>query len=250
VSRVVATVACRAESTRLYGKPLQMVGDRPILAHLLDRLRLIPVLDEIGLAISDTPSKQVFIEFAERHHLPYVVGPEDDVLGRLIACAELMNGELLVRVTSENPFVYWENVAELVERHRQRRAAISVTIDLPVGAALEVVSLSAHRAAHSLGDSRHRQAPSEFFTEHEDRFVVQRISAPPPVNAPELRMTVDAPEDLMLARAVWGALHRESHCISVAEIVALLRARPDLTAMNAALRSPYLWHGEKSRLSS
>lgn len=240
---VAAVLACRAESTRLYGKPLQRVGDRTILEHLIDRLRRCGRIDEIALAISDTPSQHSFIAVATRLGLRYTVGPEQDVLGRLIDCATTIGAETVVRVTTENPFVYWENLDELIDRQQRSGAVLSVTVDLPFGSGIEVVQLAGWRRVHAEGSDRNRQqAPSEFFTERPDEFVVNRVPAPSQVAAPDLRVTVDSPEDLMLVRAVWDALQHDGQLISLEEIVAFLRRRPEVAALNAHLRGPYVWH--------
>lgn len=242
-SRVVAVLACRAESTRLYGKPLQLVGDRPILQHLVDRLRQVRSLSQIVLAISDSPSHGAFEHFAKQHGLGCTVGPELDVLGRLIASAETFDAGSVIRVTTENPFIYWENLDALIAMHRDTSAALTVTADLPVGAAVEVVALDAWKAVHRDGTDRQRQqAPAEYFTAHPERFRINRVPAPSTVAAPDLRLTVDSPEDLILARSVWEALHVEGRLIALEEIVTFLRQRPDLAEINAHLRAPYLWH--------
>jgi spore coat polysaccharide biosynthesis protein SpsF len=241
--RVVAVLACRAESTRLYGKPMQLIGDRPILRHLVDRLEQVRSIDKIALAISDSPSHGVFEAFAKQHRLGCTIGPELDVLGRLIACAETFGADTVVRVTTENPFVYWENLDALIALHAKTSATLTVTDDLPVGAAIEVVSLASWREAHREGNERQRtQAPSEYFTAHADRFRINRVPAPVGVAAPDLRLTVDSPEDLMLVRTVWQSLHTGDRLIALEEIVAFLRGHPEVAAINAHLRAPYLWH--------
>ena len=50
--RVVAALACRAGGSRLYGKPVQRIGDRTILEYLVARLASVPRIDQIVLAIS------------------------------------------------------------------------------------------------------------------------------------------------------------------------------------------------------
>jgi len=72
--KVAATLACRSESSRMYGKPLQPVGDRPIIQHLIDRLRKVRSIDEIVLAISEGPSHAAYVDYANREGLKYVIG--------------------------------------------------------------------------------------------------------------------------------------------------------------------------------
>lgn len=241
-AKVAALLACRAESTRLYAKPLQLVGDRSILQHLLERLAQVRRIDEIVLAISDSASAPIFVAFARERALRYILGPEQDVLGRLIAGADAFDVDVAVRVTTENPYIYWENLDTLISDHLATKAALSVTTELPVGSAVEVVSVAAWREVHRRGtDRQRRQAPSEYLLQHRDRFTVRSVAAPADVAAPELRLTVDSPEDLQLVRLIWDALHPSHELIPLSAIVTLLRARPDLVEINGHLRAPYLW---------
>ena len=62
--RVVAILLCRANSTRLYAKPLQWVGNKTILEHLIGQIKIIPRIDEIILAISEGEENAVFASVA------------------------------------------------------------------------------------------------------------------------------------------------------------------------------------------
>ncbi len=241
-ARVVATLACRAESGRLYGKPMQPVGDRPIIQHLIDRLRRVPIIDDIVLAISDGPSRAVFIDYAERQGLKYVVGPEKDVLGRLIMAADAAGADIAIRTTTENPYVYWENLETLVREHIELGMDLTVTEKLPLGAFLEVISVSALKRSHAFGEDRHRsELCTLFIAENPGVFGIRRVPAPPEVEGPDLRLTVDTPQDLMLVRALWSALTKPGHLITIEDIVAHLRAHPDLARLNAGENTLYLW---------
>lgn len=240
--KTVATLACRAESSRLYGKPLQPLGDRPILQHLVDRLRRVQRLDEIVLAISDGPSRGAFVDFAERERLRWIAGDERDVLSRLIAAAECAHADIVLRTTTENPYVYWENLDELVELHLANGADLSVTAPLPVGSLVEVVGLDALRASHRLGEDRHRsELCTLFIAENPDSFTIQKIEPPESVQRPHYRLTVDTPRDLILVREVWRALHRDGYLIPLEEICRYLDDHPELAGSNVEEKSLHLW---------
>ena len=205
--KVVATLACRVQSTRLYAKPLQLIGGQSILLHLINRLKTITHVTEIVLAISEGQENLVFVDLAKEQGLPYVIGDQKDVLGRLIKAAEMVHGDILLRVTTENPFIYHENVDSLIEDHVKACADLTVCELLPNGAHVEIINIDSLRRAHKFGEDRHRsELCTLFIFENPDLFSINRISAPPEVARPDLRLTVDTPEDLMVARNVYDAL--------------------------------------------
>jgi N,N'-diacetyllegionaminate synthase len=235
-TRVVAVLACRNESTRLYGKPLQLVGDRPILEHLVSRLELVDVIDDIVLAIADTPSKEAFISFAQKRDMGYTVGPEEDVLKRLIRAGQTADTDIAVRVTTENPYVYHENINELVTLHRQENCDLTITEKLPLGTTVEVVSFEALQKAHQHGEDRHRsELCTLFIVENSDIFDVRTVSPPENLSRPDIRLTVDNPEDLVVVRDVWENVADGIGEPSLESIIAYLDKKPRLTELQADL---------------
>jgi len=231
--KVAATLACRAESSRLYGKPMQLVGDRPIIQHLIDRLRQVKSIDAIVLAITEGPSAALFIDYAQRQGLPYVLGPEKDVLQRLILAADHVKADIVVRVTPDNPFIYWENLDEMIAEHIERNSDLTVTEKLPLGSIVEIISLDALKRSHARGEDRHRsELCTLFISENPDLFTIRRLSPPAKFQRPEIRLTVDTPYDLILVRNLWQALQREGLLISIEEIIDFLDVHPNLAAFN------------------
>ena len=53
------------------------------------------------------------------------------------------------------------------------------------------------------------------------------------VEAPDLRWTVDTAEDLEMVRRLWAELSLSERDVPLADIVAYLRAHPDIAAINA-----------------
>ncbi|WP_324759594.1 N-acetylneuraminate synthase family protein [Haloarcula sp. GH36] len=208
---VAATLACRAESTRLYGKPLQLVGEKSILAHQIAQLREVDAIDEIVLAVSDTPSKTAFEEFAADFDLEYVVGDEVNVLGRVIAAGKSVDADIAVRVTTENPFIYHEGIDEQIETTIRKDADLTVPRNLPLGSFAEVISMRALERAHKLGDDRHRsELVTSFITENPESFDIVGMTPPEALNRPDVRLTVDNPCDLILVRNIWEQVSNHS----------------------------------------
>ena len=242
---VYATLACRVGSVRLYAKPLQMVGDRPIVKHLIDRLSTVERLDGIVLAISEGDENLAFVELAKSWELPYVVGAHIDVLGRLILAANAVQADIALRVTTENPFVYQDNIGQLIEHHIRTEADLTVCELLPDGAYAEVVNVSALIQAHKLGEDRHRsELCTLFIFGNPNMFKIERLRAPTELARPDIRLTIDTPEDLILARRVYEALEPEFGPMPpLVEIINYLDAHEEVRNLNTHLRakSTRLW---------
>jgi N,N'-diacetyllegionaminate synthase len=232
--RVVATLACRAGGSRLYGKPVQRIGDRTILEYLVARLASVSRIDQIVLAISEGVENELFIEYADKLGLEYIIGSEVDVQERLIIAGEHAHADLLLRSTTESPFVYTDNIEDLIERHIKEKADISVTEGLPDGSYCEIITLSSLKDAHERGEPRHRsELCTLYMFEHPERYKHLTVQAPPKVcRAKDIRLTVDYPEDLIVCRRIAEELGKSGPLFSLEAVVDFLDAHPQLNAVN------------------
>ena len=232
--RVVATLACRAGGSRLYGKPVQRIGDRTILEYLVARLASVPRVDQIVLAISEGVENELFLEYANKLGVDYIVGSEFDVQERLIIAGEHGHADLLLRSTTESPFVYTDNIEELIEKHITERVDISVTEGLPDGSYCEIITLASLKDAHERGEPRHRsELCTLYMFEHPERYRHLTVHAPEKLcRAKDIRLTVDYPEDLIVCRRIAEELGRGNPLFSLEAVVDFLDANPQLKATN------------------
>ena len=98
--KLVAALAVRNQGSRLYGKPLQNLhieSSTTILTNIVECLKSIDCIDEIVLGVAEGIENDIFIVYARNRDLQFILGNEIDVLARLIACGELVNGTDIFR---------------------------------------------------------------------------------------------------------------------------------------------------------
>jgi spore coat polysaccharide biosynthesis protein SpsF len=232
--KVVAAIACRVTSTRLFAKPLQLVdGEKSILEFILMQLGQCKLVDEIVLAISEDPANQVFVEFAKRHELKYVRGDEENVLYRLILAAEHVSADIILRVTSEDPFKYWQAIDAAIKQHIDLGSDYTPCIDdLPEGTGFEVVNIDAFRISNEKGKRRNRsELVTSYIREHPNEFRIKPFSVKKSLQRPEIRLTVDYPEDLILVRAIASISHSDS-IPQLEQIIDLIDYNAEITSLH------------------
>ena len=85
---IVAVIQARMGSTRLPGKVLKPVAGKPLLWHIVHRLKASQFIEQIAIATSTNPRDDAIVEFGRREDVVVVRGPEDDVLARFARAAE------------------------------------------------------------------------------------------------------------------------------------------------------------------
>ncbi|OGX49096.1 MAG: hypothetical protein A3G88_06300 [Omnitrophica WOR_2 bacterium RIFCSPLOWO2_12_FULL_63_16] len=235
--RLVAALACRAQGSRLYGKPLQHLDVEEhvtILDHMIRLIKTLPPIQAIVLGISEGDANLPFLEVARQHGVDYIIGDQRDVLHRLVSCGRKAGGTDVFRVTTESPFFYYELVEEAWRRHVEAGNDVTTTDGLPEGCHFEIYTLEALERSHRLGDARHRsELCSLYVREHLDDFRVEVLPIPPSLERLDLRLTVDYPEDLVLCRRVYAHLKRKAPRLPIGDIIAFIDSHPELQALVA-----------------
>jgi spore coat polysaccharide biosynthesis protein SpsF len=103
--RVVAIIQARMGSRRLPGKVLMPLAGKPLLWHIVNRVRKCASLDAIVIATSTLPENDAIARFAESLCVPLYRGAEEDVLARFSACAAAFNADVIVRVNADAPLI-------------------------------------------------------------------------------------------------------------------------------------------------
>src|SRR5476651_1958474 len=76
--RVVAVIQARMGSTRLPGKVLKPIAGKPLLWHIVHRLKACHLLEEIAVVTSVNPADEAIVEWCNANDVIVVRGPEDD----------------------------------------------------------------------------------------------------------------------------------------------------------------------------
>ena len=235
--RLVAAVAVRNTGSRLFGKPLQNLDvdeGLTILDNIIGMLRSLACIDEIILGISEGAANQVFVEYAEEKGLRYIIGDQEDVLGRLITCGHLGGATDIFRITSESPFLYFEPVEDAWQQYQDEHADALFLDDIVDGCGFEILSMKALERSHTEGEDRHRsELCALYIRENNTQFKTIKLAGPEALDRRDLRLTVDNPEDLVICRHIYKNFKPLAPKIPVADIVAFLDQNPELIALTA-----------------
>ena len=235
---VLVVVSARMRSARCPGKAVAPLAGKPLLTHLLDRLRTLAG-EQVVLATSESPENDALVRLAEKSDVATFRGDEEDVLGRHVEVARRFGAGHVVRVTADNPLTDLGLIEDLVARHREAKADYTYVPGdaLLMGILSEVISRPALETSHRDGEDRHRsELVTLYIKEHLERFRVVRAELPQELYRPEYRLTVDEPEDLLLMERIFDRLYRPGKVIQTIEAIRLLDREPSLAELNAHIR--------------
>ena len=233
-----AVVAARMGSSRMAGKSMAVLAGRPSLAHIVARLRRSRHLDGIVVATPDGAENDPIRACARAQGVPCFSGSEDDVLGRTLGAARSVGAEVIVQVTGDCPLADPRIVDRVIEAYRRDRpdyAANCLARSYPDGMDVEVFSTAvlaeADRATTDPGDREH---VSLYIYGHPERYRLLNVPAPPEHTWPDLRLTLDTPEDYRVIGAIYDRLYPNDPDFGLDETLAWLRAHPEVLTAGSA----------------
>jgi len=231
--RINAVIQARAGSTRLPAKVLADLGGRPVLEWVMRAARAANLVDEVIVATSTLAGDDVVADLAESLGALVVRGSEDAVLSRFVAALDAYPADALVRLTADCPLLD----PSLIDAVAGAWAA-APTLDyvstvvvrsLPRGMDIELVTAGALRAVDRMAVGHDRVHVTSAVYADPTAYRLLGLCVTPPAN--DLRVTLDTAEDLDLLRALVVELPDAPP--QWRDVVAILRARPDLVAINA-----------------
>jgi len=237
---IVAIIQARMGSTRLPGKVLRPIAGQPLLWHIVHRLRKSKLIDDVVVATTTNPLDDAIVEFGRKQGVTVVRGPEHDVLARFALAAEATDADVIVRVSSDAPFLDAAFIDHLVGALIAQDGGY-VLMEEGAQTAHEGVDPMSRHALDKLMMDAHddpvaREHVTGYFKLHPDFVSVARAPAYPPLARKGGRLTVDTPDDLAFIEAVHARLDAKAGEASLGDLLMLLEREPSLRAINAHVK--------------
>ena len=241
VNKKLVILQARMSSTRLPGKVLAIINDKPMIFWEIQRIREAKSIDELIVATSTDESDDALVEFLELNGVLVERGPIDDVYERFIQVLKRVeDGQTIVRLTADCPFVMSELIDEMITKFETSDVdylSNALEPTFPDGLDIEIVSrsalmklgsypLSATEKEHVTLGLRNR--PSEFKIENFSQ----------DFDLSQLRWTVDYEADLKFVREIYAELRGQEAEFSYDDLLKVLDAKPELNnAVSGSLRN-------------
>jgi spore coat polysaccharide biosynthesis protein SpsF len=231
---VVAIIQARMSSTRLPGKVLMPLAGRPVLAHVVDRVRHAHRVHEIVVATSTDASDDAIQAWCDAAGVACWRGSLHDVLDRYHQAAQAHHADAIVRITADCPALDPTIVDEVVDTFITGGYDFcGLAGEFPDGLDCTVFAASAIARAH-----REARLPSErehvgpYIEHHPEWFkngAVRKFTG-----LTHHRWTLDEPRDYAFLQAVFSRLYRDgAPPFGADEVLALLAREPGLMSLNA-----------------
>ncbi len=237
---IAAIIEARMTSTRLPKKVLLPANGKPLLQHLVDRLKRVKSLDRIVLATTVNREDDALAQFAAQQGIDCFRGSEEDVMGRVIGAAESVQADVVVSVTGDCPVIDPILVEQLVQMHLHNPCDYASNRQIPGypgGMDTQVYPLAAlKRSAAMTDDVLDHEHVTLHIRNHPELFKHLYLIAPEDQYWPDLDLSVDEKDDYLFIKTLIEHFGDANPLFNCREIVEVLKARPEWVAINAHVK--------------
>ncbi|MEW5766975.1 MAG: aminotransferase class III-fold pyridoxal phosphate-dependent enzyme [bacterium] len=232
-----AIVQARMGSTRLPGKIMKEIVGKPLLEHLVSRLKGSRLLDKIIVATTSLKEDEIVVELAEAIGIDAFAGSEADVLDRYYQAARKYRLDTVVRITGDCPLIDPKVVDKVIRHFKSDNFDYVSNVfkyTYPDGLDTEVFSFEAlERAWREASQPSEREHVTPYIRKHPELFKLSNVEND--INLFGMRWCVDEEKDLEFVREVYKNLYREGKIFYMEDILKLLKICPGLSQINEGI---------------
>ena len=232
--KVVLIVQARMGSTRLPGKSLMDLAGAPLVGRILERIKRCQRINEIVLAIPDTPTDRVLKQLGDSYGVTVFAGSENDLVERYYGAAKASKADVIGRLPADNATPEPAEIDRIVKHHlslgrRGFSSNLSVINDsgYPDGIGAEVFDLSLLIEARerSMALLQREHVHLNFFDYTTQKAVdetwcpISTIECPAEFRRPDLILDVNTQEQYEFTRQLYEALYPGNPNFHITDII-------------------------------
>jgi spore coat polysaccharide biosynthesis protein SpsF len=229
-------VPVRLSSTRLPLKAMRRIQDKPCIQLLVERVKRSRRIDLIVLCTTLHKNDDELVNVAKRLDIACFRGSDVDILERYRQAATKHNVKQIVNVDGDDIFCE----PSFIDLTAEKLADADCVLwqDVPLGSSPVGIRTSALEKICSIKDVSNTETGwTRFFTETGLFNVVRLRPDNPELRDPNIRLTLDYEQDFRLFEKIYENLKEP---FDLADIVRLLRAKPELAKINENLKDTYM----------
>jgi len=234
--RVIAIIPARTGSSRLPRKHLRSVAGKPLLGHMIERVRRARHLDGIVVAIPESSDNDALEALCTTYKVACFRGSEGDVLSRMIGALEHQGADAGVIVYGDGFLIDPAVIDLCVKTYLADPSYDFVGNDLihtfPSGMFVETVSLAALKDAdRRTNDPAIREHGTFYVRQNPQLYKQKNFEAEDPLRRPDIHLDVDTEDDLKVMTAILEHFAPRND-FSAEDILCFLDENPAIPELN------------------
>ena len=237
--KIVSTIEARITSTRLPGKSMKEILEKPMLQLLIERVRNCKKINQIVIATTDNHSDDIIEQLAKKMNVGFYRGSENDVLDRVLSAAKAAGGDLILELWGDSPLIDSTILDHMIDYYLENDFdCVGTTLPnfprtFPIGLSALIFPTKILEEVETITQNpTDRENVSNYIYEHPEKYKIGHLPCPQSLNFPDLRLTVDEQKDFDLVKMVFENLYPSNPNFSAADAIKFLNSNPKIRDLN------------------
>ncbi len=201
-----AIIEARMNSSRLPGKMMKKILNKPIIDYLIDRLKVIKEIDQIIIATTKNKKDNLLVKFAKKKNLNFYRGSENNVLQRVVRASKKFQVKNIVSICGDNPILDPYIISKMIKVHKRYKydcVTNSFVKSFPRGMDAVIIKQKLLQKSLKYGSSKLYKEHVTLYTNHnQKKFKVKNYRASKSTYWPELSVSLDEISDFKLIKNI------------------------------------------------
>ena len=238
-------ITVRAGSTRLPKKCLLRIKGKRTIEHLIERVKRSKLKDLIILTTTILKEDDILCKIAAQQRIEYFRGSVEDKLMRWLGAAEQFKVDFFVTTDGDDLFSEPELIDLAFKQYEKSRADFIEGINIPCGAFTYGIKTEALKKVCEIKDTNDTEMMWTYFKDT-NLFKCEKLkNIPPFYKKPEIRMTLDYPEDFQFFKTVINRLNQRKKYFNLRDIILYCDEHPEVVKINQHMQEIFLANQRK-----
>jgi len=243
-NNIIAIIQAHMGSTRLPGKVLIDIIGKPMLWHVVSRVRYAEHINNLVIATTTNRNDDKIVDFCKLYNIDCYKGSEEDVLDRYYQTAKFWQADSIVRITSDCPLIDPKIINKVISVYLENKdnidgASNTIRRTYPRGLDVEVISFrTLEKVWKEAKKDYQREHVTIYIYEHAKQFKLYSVENDE--NLAHHRWTVDEEKDLEFVKEVYERLYKEGKIFLMEDVIDLLKREPHLKEINKDVKQKEL----------
>ncbi|MCX7876780.1 MAG: glycosyltransferase family protein [Melioribacteraceae bacterium] len=252
---IVTVIQARLSSSRLRGKVLLPILEKPVLLRMIERVKCSKLIGNLVIATSTNPEDDQIEKLCSENSIECFRGSLNDLLDRHYQVALKYNAEAVVKIPSDCPLIDPTIIDKVINYYLETNFDYVSNLHpatYPDGNDVEIFSFNAlEKAWKEATKNYEREHTTPYFWENSDLFKIGNVVWETGLDlSTSLRFTLDYIEDYYLIKKIFEELYPKNKFFLLKDILNLLNEKPDLLKLNEKFIGTYWYDNHLNELKN
>ena len=231
---IVVIIQARTDSRRFPRKVLSKIEGKPLLWHVIDRMKKIKHA-KIIVATTNRKIDDEIIKIAKNSNVEYFRGKKNDVLDRFYKAAMKFNANIIIRITADCPLIDPRESNKVLNKFLGGNFDYVTSDDntYPKGLDTECFSFNVLEKAWKEAKLKSEREHVTPYIWKNPKIFRKGIVKLQNKNLSSQRWVVDYENDLAFVRKIYSRLYKKKPNFHILDILNILKKEPSLSKINS-----------------